>query len=30
MLENDREVRQGDSISDLMAALTMLGGAFML
>ena len=30
MLQNDREVRQGDNISDLMAALTMLGGAFML
>ena len=30
MLQNDREVRQGESISDLMAALTMLGGAFML
>ncbi len=30
MLQNDKEVRQGDSISDLMSALTMLGGAFML
>lgn len=30
MLQNDREVRRGDDISDLMSALTMLGGAFML
>ena len=30
MLQNDKEVREGDSISDLMSALTMLGGAFML
>ncbi len=30
MLKNDRELRQGDSISDLMGALTMLGGAFMI
>ena len=30
MLENDREVRQSDSISDLVAALATLGGAFML
>ena len=30
MLQNDKEVRQGDSISDLMASLTMLGGAFLL
>ena len=30
MLDNDKEVRQGESISDLMSALTMLGGAFMV
>ena len=30
MLQNDREVRRGDDISDLMAALTMLGGTFMI
>ena len=30
MLQNDKEVRQGDSISDLMASLTMLGGAFLI
>jgi hypothetical protein len=30
MLQNDREVRRSDDISDLMAALTMLGGAFLI
>ena len=30
MLQNDKEVRQGESISDLMSALSMLGGSFML
>ena len=30
MLENERQKSQGDTISELMASLTMLGGAFML
>ena len=30
MLENERQRSQGDTISELMASLTMLGGAFML
>jgi hypothetical protein len=30
MLQNDREVRQGDNISDLMAALTVLSGSFLI
>ena len=30
MLENDRQKNQSDSIGELMGALTMLGGAFML
>ena len=30
MLENERQKSQGDTISELMASLTMLGGAFMI